>query len=284
MRLSHSGFVAVAASLLVAAAVQGGDKVLNLSARGFVGAEGGSLFGGFITQGTQPTRVVLRALGPSLADAGVERVVVDPMLSLHDGNGNTIQKNDDWRSGPDAGAIQDIGLAPSREVEAALLATLPPGVYTLVVSGHGSGATLGAGLVEMYDLQDSTTRFGNISARGFLHPQNTADRTMIAGFIIGGETAKDMVVRAVGTWDFQPDTILDLYDGNGEPIASNDDWQQDERAADVQRVGLAPKQRESALFRTLTPGAYTGVVGLRSDSTTSSIALIEVYDVSPQAE
>ena len=274
-------FLAVAALLIIATA-HADNKVLNLSTRGFVGREGGSLFGGFITQGSERMQVVLRALGPSLRQAGVERVVLDPMLTLHDANGEPIQKNDDWRSGPDAGAIESMGLAPSHEVEAALLASISPGVYTLTVSGHENGAALGGGLVEMYDVGNSTSRFGNISARGYLDSRNPEDRAMIAGFIIGAGEAKDIVVRAVGTNDFKPDTLLDLYNGDGELIASNDDWQQDARAADVQRVGLAPREKEAALFRSLAPGAYTGVIDIRGPF--GALALIEVYDVSPEGE
>ena len=105
---------------------------------------------------------------------------------------------------------------------------------------------------------------------------------MIAGFIVGAGEAKDIVVRAVGTNDFKPDTLLDLYNGDGELIASNDDWQQDARAADVQRVGLAPREKESALFRSLMPGAYTGVIDIRGAF--GALALIEVYDVSGQGD
>ena len=170
------------AALLISATAHADNKVLNLSSRGFVGREGGSLFGGFITQGSEPMRVVLRALGPSLKQAGVERVVLDPTLTLHDANGSPLQKNDDWRSGPDAGVIESMGLAPPHEMEAALLATVSPGAYTLTVSGHENGAALGGGLVEMYDVGDSTSRFGNISSRGYLDSRNPQDREMIAGF------------------------------------------------------------------------------------------------------
>src|SRR4051812_14242916 len=158
-------------SLLIATSVsgvRGQGKILNLSGRGI-----NVIYGGFITQGAEPMTVVLRALGPSLRAQGIPRASDDPVLQLYDGNGTPIQKNDDWRSGPDAQAIADVGLAPTNELESALLATVSPGMYTLLVFPYNNTYdAFGASVVEMYDLQMSASRFGNISTRGFLTSSN----------------------------------------------------------------------------------------------------------------
>jgi hypothetical protein len=109
------------------------------------------LIGGFIIGGNQPKQVIVRAMGPSLANSGVANSLSDPTLELHDGNGNTVQSNNDWQQqNPDAAMIASLGFAPSDPRESALLATLSPGSYTAVVQGV-NGAT-GVGLVEVYDL------------------------------------------------------------------------------------------------------------------------------------
>ncbi len=123
----------------------------NVSTRGQVGTGGSVLIGGFIIGENQPKQVIVRAMGPSLANSGVANSLSDPTLELHDGNGNTVQSNNDWQQqNPDAAMIASLGFAPSDPRESALLATLSPGSYTAVVQGV-NGAT-GVGLVEVYDL------------------------------------------------------------------------------------------------------------------------------------
>ncbi len=122
----------------------------NISTRGQVLGGDNVLIGGFIIGGTESKPVVVRALGPSLADENVANPLSDPTLELHDGDGNLLQVNDNWADGPDAQEIQAEGFAPTRAKESAVQATLSPGNYTVVVSGE-DGAT-GIGLVEIYDL------------------------------------------------------------------------------------------------------------------------------------
>src|SRR5437588_780014 len=122
----------------------------NVSTRGQVGTSGSVLIGGFIIGGNQPKDVIVRAIGPSLANSGVANSLSDPTLELHDGNGSTRQSNNDWQQDPNAAKIMSLGLAPSDPRESALFDTLSPGNYTAVVQGV-NGAT-GVGLVEVYDL------------------------------------------------------------------------------------------------------------------------------------
>jgi hypothetical protein len=127
-----------------------GGRAGNVSTRGQVGTGGSVLIGGFIIGGSQPKDVIVRALGPSLANSGVANSLSDPTLELHDGNGNTLRSNNDWQQDPNAPIIASLGFAPSDSRESALFVTLNPGNYTAVVQS-ANGAT-GVGLVEVYDL------------------------------------------------------------------------------------------------------------------------------------
>jgi hypothetical protein len=100
--------------------------------------------------GSQTKDVVVRAIGPSLANSGVTGALSDPMVELRDASGSLVDSNDNWGSHPKAAQIQAEGLAPTQPAESALQVTLSPGNYTAVVTGV-NGAT-GIGLVEIYDL------------------------------------------------------------------------------------------------------------------------------------
>ena len=131
----------------------------NVSTRGNVQTDDNVMIGGFIIQGTQPKRVILRAIGPELSRYGVPNFLPDPTLELHDGTGALIASNDDWLHTIIGGIItadqvRDIrtsGHAPSDPRESAIIADLPPGSYTGIV--RGKNIITGVGLVEVYDLQ-----------------------------------------------------------------------------------------------------------------------------------
>jgi hypothetical protein len=125
-------------------------QLLNLSTRARVGTGEDVMIAGLITQGGAPSRLLARALGPSLAGAGVTQPLQDPVLSVFDSNGNLIATNDNWRSSQEA-EIAATGLAPSNDNESALVGYLAPGSYTLEVSGKNN--TSGVALVEVYQLQ-----------------------------------------------------------------------------------------------------------------------------------
>jgi hypothetical protein len=107
------------------------------------------MIGGFIIGGTEPTHVLVRALGPSLGSSAVTGVLQDPVLELHDENGNSIL-NDNWRD-TQALEIEATTIPPPNDLEAAIDTTLVPGNYTAVVSGNGDGT--GVALVEVFNLQ-----------------------------------------------------------------------------------------------------------------------------------
>ena len=154
--------------------------LLNLSTRAQVlnGAE--LLICGFIISGDIPKKVLLRALGPSLASAGLSGLLSDPILELHEPDG-TVLSNDNWKDSQQA-EIEGTGIPPADDKEAAIVATLAPGAYTAVVRGQDDGT--GTGLVEAYDLdQPTVSQLVNTSARGFV---GTGDDVMIDGIISGG--------------------------------------------------------------------------------------------------
>lgn len=131
-----------------------GSRLANLSTRGSVLTQENVMIGGFILGGTitQPARVVVRAIGPSLGDSGITNPLSNPTLELFDGNGLSVGFNDNWQD--DAGQaleLQNLSIAPTAAAESAIVAILPPGPYTAVVAGQ-SGAT-GVGLIEVYDVQ-----------------------------------------------------------------------------------------------------------------------------------
>ena len=124
----------------------------NISTRGLVQTGENVMIAGFIVgAGTSDSRVVIRALGPSLAQSGVTTPLQDPMLQLIDGNGTTVRQNDNWQAdAAQAAELTTIGIAPTNAAEAALVAAVPPGAYTAVVADKNGRS--GTGLVEVYSV------------------------------------------------------------------------------------------------------------------------------------
>ena len=260
----------------------------NISTRLGVGIGDNVLIGGFIIKGMQPKKTIVRALGPTLTGAGLTGVLADPMLELHNSGGTVIASNDNWHTTQLGGIItanqvtdiQNSGLAPSQNAEAAIIATLQPGNYTAIVRGKNS--TTGIAIIESYDLDQTVdSKLANISTRGLVQ---TGDNVMIGGLIIKGFDPAKIIVRAIGPSlagagisNPLQDPTLELHDGNGTLITFNDNWK-DSQQADIQTTGLAPSSdAESAILATLSPGSYTAIVRGKND--TSGVALIEAYQL-----
>ena len=126
----------------------------HCDARGKVESGNNIMIGGFIIGGTQPSQIIVRALGPSLAAGGIAGALSDPSLELYDGNGLQISTNDNWRSTQQQQIIAS-SLPPSDDRESAILATLQPGNYTAIVRGVGNAT--GVDLVEVYSLISSSS-------------------------------------------------------------------------------------------------------------------------------
>jgi hypothetical protein len=129
-------------------------KLANISTRGSVQTSDNVMIGGFSLGGssTNPTKVVVRAIGPSLTQYGINNALSNPTLRLYDNNGQSLAFNDNWADDSNQAAqLQALNIAPQDEKESALVITLPPGLYTAVVEGQGGGT--GIGLVEVYAIQ-----------------------------------------------------------------------------------------------------------------------------------
>ena len=258
-----------------------GPQSLNLSTRGLVGPDQGALIGGLIVTGSDPKTVVLRALGPSLGDAGLSGTLADPVITLYDATGHALATNDDWQSGVNVDQIAADGLAPSDPAEAVLRTTLEPGTYTAVVTGKDT--TQGIGLVEVYDLSPaSNSSLANISTRGIV---GTGSDPLIAGFIVGAVDSSTIVIRslgpslsAAGIDDPLKDPSFTVYDQNGFALAVNDNWRDDSSAPDLEQDQIAPSDdAEAATILHLPPGAYTAVT-VGADGGTG-VSLVEVYNL-----
>jgi len=269
----------------------------NISTRAFVQTGDNVMIGGFIVQGTEPKQVIIRAIGPELTQYGLPNALANPTLELHNRTGALIASNDNWRTTIIGGIITsdqvlDIlrsGHAPGDGRESAIIADLPPGNYTAIV--HGVNDTTGVGLVEVYDLNPGTASpsiLRNISSRSVVLE---GDNVMIGGFIVSG--TKRVIVRAIGpeltgygVQNVLTDPTLELHDGRGALIASNDNWQTTviggiitrDQVMDIQNSGHAPTQSsESAIIAELPPGRYTAIV--QGKNIIVGVALVEVYDL-----
>jgi hypothetical protein len=128
------------------------SRLINISTRGLVQTGDDVLIGGFIVTGSTPINVLVRAIGPSLTAFGISNALADPMIELHDSQGNLLTSNDNWQQDSlQATQIQAAGLAPSNALESALVTTLSAGSYTAIV--RGANSTTGIGLVEVYNLK-----------------------------------------------------------------------------------------------------------------------------------
>jgi hypothetical protein len=131
--------------------VSSNAQLANISTRGMVQTGDNVMIGGFIVRGDMPATVIVRAIGPSLAQHGITNPLQDPTLELHDHNGTLIASNDNWMNAPNKQEIINSGQAPKNNLESAILRSLSPGNYTAIV--RGKAGTTGIALVEAYVLQ-----------------------------------------------------------------------------------------------------------------------------------
>jgi uncharacterized protein (DUF1800 family) len=255
------------------------SSAVNLSTRMVVQTGENVLIGGFIVYGSGQKKIAVRAMGPSLPVAGK---LTDPLVELHDASGAIVASNDNWRSTQQA-ELTSAGLAPADDLESALIATINPGAYTVVVKGANNAT--GVGLMEIYDLDPdgSPARLANLSTRGNVL---TGDNVMIGGFIVRGDIGKRMLIRARGPSLFLNgvpiagrllDPSMELRDANGALIKANDNWRSDQQA-EIAASSIAPvDDLEPAIVWTLAPGNYTSIV--RGTNDTTGVALVEMYDL-----
>jgi hypothetical protein len=256
--------------------------LLNISTRMHVQTDNYVLIAGFIITGTAQKTVIVRGMGPSVPVPGA---LADPVIEVHGPSGELLGTNDNWRDAATRQQINDSGLAPGNDLESALWGTINPGAYTVILSGKDGGT--GIGSVEVYDLDEpADSSLANISTRGYVE---TGDNVMIAGVIVAGGSSfgsANILVRALGPsipMNYTlADPTLELYDANGNVIASNDDWKWrpdgSYQEPEISATRIAPyREVESALLRRLPPANYTAII--RGKNNTAGIGLVEVYNL-----
>ncbi|HYJ04331.1 MAG TPA: PQQ-dependent sugar dehydrogenase [Chthoniobacterales bacterium] len=261
------------------------SQPLNISVRSRVGTGNDVMISGFIITAGSAKKVILRGLGPSLQQADVPNPLPDPFLELHAGDSSLISANNNWKDNTPAQQLEITSnqLAPSNDLESAIVATLQPGTYTAIIRGQDNSS--GVGLLEVYDVdRAATARLVNISGRASVQ---TGTNVLISGFIVGQNIgAAKVIVRGMGPSLAQSgianplaDPTLELRDNNGALVIGNDNWQDDaNQVAQISASGLAPgNAQESAIATSLVPGTYTAIVAGKNGGT--GVGLVEVYNL-----
>ena len=269
--------------------------LVNISTRAQVGTGGNILIAGFVVggQGTSGTEsLLIRGSGPALTPLGVSGALPDPKLEIFQG-ATSLAVNSGWAGDAQvkstASTVGAFAWSDNSSHDSALVVTPSPGAYTAQISG-AAGDT-GVSLVEVYDataagaFTPTTPRLVNISARVQV---GTGGNILIAGFVIGGSTARTVLVRAsgpalvpFGVGGTLADPKLELFSGSTS-LASNTGWSGTaEISSTAGSVGAFAwsnaTSADSALLVTLPPGAYTAQVSGASGDT--GVALVELYEV-----
>lgn len=269
-------------------------RLVNLSSRAFVGDSASVEIAGFVISGPPgfTENVLIRGIGPALAQFGVTGVLQNPLLTVYDSTGNPIASNAGWSNNANVAqvtaAIQTTGAfaLPAGSADSALLLNLPAGSYTAEISGQGGG--VGVALAEVYEVTSGQPRLVNISTRAYVGAGSSAE---IAGIVITGSKSTTVLVRAVGPTLGQfgvgnslAQPTLQVVDGSGAVVASNTGWSANSNAnqiaassAAVGAFALPNGSADCALLVTLAPGTYTAVVTGIGGS--SGVALVEAYQV-----
>ncbi len=307
-------------------------RMTNIATRALVQTGSNVEIGGFIIGGTDPKTVLIRGRGPSMGGApfNIPGTLANPTLQLYSfAAGAFIAQNDDWQTTDslcgspaifcgNVTQIQATGKDPCQPnpgqttappgcyLESAIYITLLPGNYGAIVSGVNSGT--GAGLVEIFEVDNPTTELINIATRSLVQ---TGANVEIAGFIIGGNVPKQVLIRGRGPsmagapFNYSgtlANPMMQIYSFATQTyIAQNNDWQVGDPlcgsngyvcggANEIIATGLDPCQpnpgqtvappgcsQESAILITLPPGNYSAVVS--GVGGTVGVGLVEVFGI-----
>jgi len=279
------------------------DRLVNISSRVRVGPDAGhTTIAGFVVTGDAPKAMLIRAVGPTLSAFGITDGVAAPELQLRDSTGKAVASNSGWNNDAQIAATGDAVGAfhlPSGSNDAAILATLAPGLYTAQVTSASPGTVL----IEVYDGTANaavpTKQLINISTRGAVG----ADDVLIGGFVVNGATPKRILIRAVGPGlsafgvsGVLSDPMIKVYNGAGAVIAQNDNWETGDSGTGLQApataaqiaaagssagaFGLQAGAKDAAVILTVAPGAYSAVVTAADGG--AGAALVEIYEVPTQ--
>ncbi len=276
----------------------------NISSRGIAGNGANVLTAGFVITGTATKQMLIRVVGPSLANLGITGFLPNPNLTVVNSAGVATLTNDNWGTQTGgATAVTAITQAttrvgafalPANSLDAVVLATLNPGSYS--VQASGAGTTTGVAIIEVYDASTALTgpKAVNVSTRAAV---GTGENILIAGFVVNGTVSRRVLIRGVGPTlanfglpaaTLLPNPQLKLLDGSGKTLTSNDDWASGDDAAVIAAATTAAGafplvngSRDSAILMMLAPGAYTAQLSGVGTTNNTGIGLIEVYDVDP---
>jgi hypothetical protein len=284
-------------AIIVREGVEKPRRVANLSARGVAASGDDAMVAGFVVTGGG-AGVLLRAVGPGLADFGLAGVLGQLRMDLNNGDG-VIASNQQWHASADRDAIAAtgalVGAFPLLETndDAALVGTFAAQPYTAVISGL-AGAR-GLVLAEAYDTSSDIglSPLTNISARARV---GTGNDVLIAGFVIEGEAPQLVLIRGAGPKlgdfgiaGFLVDPELEVFRrdpvaGTETGIAYNDDWHTAPEAARIAATGdaagafpLLDAGADAAVLLYLPPGIYSAIV--RGVGGAEGVALAEIYRV-----
>jgi cyclophilin family peptidyl-prolyl cis-trans isomerase len=234
---------------------------------------------GYVTNG--PRELLLTGIGPGLASSSLplSKCLADPSIEVYDSS-SKVDANDNYPASSVEAMLRLRGAVVGSKLDSALVSTLS-GVHMTHLIAKGSGV----GLTEVYDGGTSMNgRLIAISARCFA---STDERALTVGFVIGGDSAKTVLVRGIGPSlpseiiNRLYDPMLDVYNlATGEKIATNDDWNSSIEPAMLRTMGsnaAFSSNKDSALLVTLPPGIYSAVV--RGVNDTEGEAMAEVYEV-----
>jgi len=271
--------------------------LVNLSGRAVAGAASQTLTAGFVVGGLGSEPLLIRGIGPTLAQFGVSGFLPNAQLQVVTAAEAVVAQDANWGDSANASQIaataQELGAfaLPAGSLDAAVLTSLSPGAYTAQVTGVG-GAT-GVGLVEVYAASlppnsGVSTPIVNFSIRAQV---GTGSGILIAGFVIGGTQAETLLIRGVGPTLAQfgvggvlSAPQLQVVDAAGTVVAQNSTWgdgpNASQIAATTQEVGafaLPAGSNDAAVLVTLAPGAYT--VEITGAGGATGVALAEIYAV-----
>jgi sugar lactone lactonase YvrE len=264
-------------------------SVINLSVRAMAGAGDNALVVGFVTSGSGNKNVLLRGVGPALAQYGVSNALSDPQLTLYSSSDAALASNEGWGDNASlAQTMSNVGAfaLPANSADSALAVSLAPGLYTAeVTSPNGSS---GIALAEIYDEDGSnaTAHLVNVSSRAQVGIGGAS--SLIAGFVVSGPGSRQLLIRAVGPTLSQFGVSgalsapqLTIYNSGGTVVASQAGWGDDasviQAESEVGAFSLPANSPDCAMLVTLPTGTYSAQVTGVNNAT--GVALIEVYAV-----
>ncbi len=267
-------------------------RLYNIATRARVGTGANVLIAGFVVIGPDPKEILVRGIGPSLVENGIDDPLLKPRLEIYNSASELIYSNEGWAENEDPDAIiaasQLVG-AGGRNLhddDTALLVELEQGLYTAIVSGQDSST--GVALVEAFEIEENFTRMINLSSRGLV---GTGADVVIPGFVVQGDLPSRVLIRAVGPGlenqgvaGFLANPQITVYDIAGTPIASNDGWlnlwdpsQITEASQLVGAFPLSGDSEDAAIIMDLEPGLYTVIAS--GENETTGVALVELYAI-----